>query len=198
MTQPNKPETTSSPNGEKTDTPTKSLSISNNALRETLEYCEEQAGGRTPFVQALASSKNPAAKALVKALGKTENDDKTIYDVALAIKKDPMELQKAFAEGLQVHQIVETANKMFKSLPDVMGAAVKSAKVATKEGHADRKMLFQIAGLFPKEGGLQISFNQNFGAMLPTDNPAKGTHDLLHTNPYDDVIDVEPEDDDAD
>ena len=192
MTQKRKQKKTSSHNGDKTAIPTTSLSISNNVLRETLEYCEQEAGGRTPFIRALAASKNPAAKALVKALGKIENDDKTIFEIALAIKKDPMELQKAFSEGLQVQQVIESANKMFKALPDVMESAVESAKIPNKEGHADRKMLFQISGLFPKDGGLQISLNQNFSGMLPTDNPATGTHDLLHTDPYDTVIDVTP------
>lgn len=174
------------------------LSTADNALRESFEYCEQQAGGRGPFIQALASSKNPAAKALVMALGKIENDDKSIFEVALAIKKDPMELQKAFSEGLQVQQVVESANKMFKALPDVMGSAIVAAKIPDKDGHADRKMLFQIAGLFPEKGGLQISLNQSFSGMMP--NPANalaGTHDLLHSDPFADAIDVEPEEDDA-
>lgn len=179
------------------DTPTKSLSISNNALRETLEYCEKTAGGRTAYIQALAASKNPAAKALVKALGKSENDDKTIFEVALIIKKDPMELQKAFSEGLQVKQVIESANKMFEALPDVMGSAISAAKIPDKDGHADRKMLFQIAGLFPKDGssGVAITFNQTISGLAGKDNPAAGTHDLLHTDPFDEIIDVEPEDD---
>lgn len=178
-------------------TPTTSLSISDNALRETLEYCEEQAGGRSAFIQALASSKNPAAKALVMALGKHENDDKTIFEVALAIKKDPLELQKAFSEGLQVQQVVESANKMFKALPDVMESAVNAAKIPDKDGHADRKMLFQIAGLFPEKGGLQISLNQSFSGLAPDASPVAGTHDLLHSDPFADAIDVEPEEEDA-
>lgn len=180
------------------DTPTKSLSISNNALRETLEYCERTAGGRTAYIQALAASKNPAAKALVKALGKVENDDKTIFEVALIIKKDPLELQKAFSEGLQVKQVIESANKMFQALPDVMDAATVAAQNPTKDGHADRKMLFQIAGLFPKEGGggVAITFNQNISGLAGNANPAQGTHDLLHTDPFaDEIIDVEPEND---
>ncbi len=155
---------------------------------------ETQAGGRIPFVQALASSKNPAAKALILALGKVENDEKSIFEVALTIRRDPMELQKAFSEGLQLQNVVESANKMFKSLPDVMDSAISAAKIKDKDGHADRKMLFQMSGLLNEKGaGVSISLNQSFSGMLPTDNPAKGTHDLLHTNPYDEVIDVEPE-----
>ncbi len=171
-----------------------SLSTSDNALRETLEFMEEQAGGRVPFVQALASSKNPAAKALILALGKVENDSKTIFEVALTIRRDPAELQKAFSEGLQLQNVVESANKMFKSLPDVMEAAIESAKLADKDGLGDRKMLFQMSGLLAKEGaGVSISLNQNFTGVLPTGNPAKGTHDLLHTDPYadDEVVDAE-------
>ena len=171
-----------------------SLSISDNALRETLEFMEQQAGGRVPFVQALASSKNPAAKALILALGKVENDEKTIFEVALTIRRDPVELQKAFSEGLQLQNVVESANKMFKSLPDVMEATIESAKVVDKDGHADRKMLFQMSGLLAKEGaGVSISLNQSFTGMAPAENPAKGTHDLLHTDPYadDEVIDAE-------
>jgi len=172
--------------------------MADNALRETLEYCETQAGGRGKFIQALASSKNPAAKALVMALGKHDNDEKSIFEVALAIKKDPMELQKAFSEGLQVQQVVESANKMFKALPDVMGSAIVAAKIPDKDGHADRKMLFQIAGLFPEKGGLQISLNQSFSGMVPNASLVAGTHDLLHADPFADAIDVEPEEIDAD
>lgn len=179
-------------------TQTKSLSISNNALRETLEYCEKTAGGRTAYIQALAASKNPAAKALVKALGKAENDDKSIFEVALLIKKDPHELQQAFSEGLQVKQVIASANRMFESLPDVMGAAVEAARVPTSHGHADRKMLFQIAGLFPKDGGggVAITFNQTISGLAGHSNPAQGTHDLLHQDPFDEIIDLTPEDDD--
>jgi len=156
---------------------------------------EQEAGGRVALVQALAASKNPAAKALVLALGKIENDDKSVFEVALTIKKDPDQLAKAFSEGLQLQNITESANKMFRALPDVMESTIKTAKIATKDGHSDRKMLFSMAGLLPEKGGVSISLNQNFAGMLPTDNPAKGTHDLLHTDPFEDAIDVEVEDD---
>jgi len=158
---------------------------------------EREAGGRVPLVQALAAAKNPAAKALVLALGKKENDDKSILEVALAIKHDPGELAKAFSEGLQLQNVVESANKMFKSLPDVMESTIEVAKAHSKDGHADRRMLFKMAGLLPEKGGVSISLNQNFQGLLPSGNPAKGTHDLLHTDPYEHAIDVEPEDDDA-
>ena len=106
-------------------------------------------------------------------------------------------IQKAFSEGLQVKQVVESANKMFKALPDVMGSAITAAKIPDKDGHADRKMLFQIAGLFPEKGGLQISLNQSFSGLAPTANPAAGTHDLLHQDPFEDAIDVEVEEEDV-
>lgn len=157
---------------------------------------EREAGGRIPLVQALASTKNPAAKALVLALGKKENDDKSIFEVALAIRHDPMELQKAFSEGLQLQNVVESANKMFRSLPDVMESTIEVAKAHSKDGHADRKMLFKMAGILPEKGGVSISLNQEFRGMLPSENPAKGTHDLLHTDPFDNAIDVEPEESD--
>lgn len=162
-----------------------------------MEYLESQAGGRIAFVQALTASKNPAAKALILALGKSENDDKPIFEVALQINKDPMELQKAFSEGLQLQNAVEAANKMFSALPDVMEGAINTAKKADKDGHADRKLIFEMSGLLKKDGGgLQISLNQNFQGMVPTGNPVKGTHDLLHTDPFDEVIDVDPKEDD--
>jgi len=160
-----------------------------------MEYMEHEAGGRVALVQALTSSKNPAAKALVLALGKIENDDKSVFEVALTIKKDPYQLAKAFSEGLQLQNITESANKMFQALPDVMQSTIDVASARSKDGHSDRKMLFQMAGLIPEKGGVSISLNQNFSGMLPTDNPAKGTHDLLHTDPFEDVIDVEVEDD---
>lgn len=156
---------------------------------------EREAGGRIPMVQALAQSRNPAAKALVMALGKQENDSKTIFEVAMTIKKDPYQLAKAFSEGLQLQNITESANKLFRALPDVMESTIDVAKTRSKDGHADRKMLLSIAGMLPEKGGLQISFNQNFGGTLPTENPAKGTHDLLHTDPFENAITVEPEDD---
>ena len=158
---------------------------------------EREAGGRVPLVQALAQSRNPAAKALVLALGKIENDEKSIFEVALTIKKDPLQLAKAFSEGLQLQNITESANKLFRALPDVMESTIEVAKAHSKDGHADRKMLFQIAGVLPEKGGLSISFNQNFQGVIATENPAAGTHDLLHTDPFEDVIDVTPEDDDA-
>ncbi len=176
----------------------KLLSTSDNALRETMEYMEREAGGRVPLVQALAQSRNPAAKALVLALGKIENDEKSVFEVALTLKKDPYQLAKAFSEGLQLQNITESANKLFRSLPDVMESTIAVAKAKSKDGHADRKMLFSIAGLLPEKGGLSISFNQNFQGVIATDNPASGTHDLLHTDPFEDAIDVTPEDDDAD
>ena len=117
--------------------------------------------------------------------------------MALTIKKDPNQLAKAFSEGLQLQNITESANKLFRSLPDVMESTIEVAKGHTKDGHADRKMLFQIAGVLPEKGGLQISFNQNFQGVIATENPAAGTHDLLHTDPFEDVIDVTPEDDNA-
>ena len=158
---------------------------------------EREAGGRIPLVQTLTQSRNPAAKALVLALGKIENDDKTIFEVALTIKKDPHQLSKAFSEGLQLHNITESANKLFQALPDVMESTIEVAKAKSKDGHADRKMLFSIAGLLPEKGGLSISFNQNFQGVVSTENPAAGTHDLLHTDPFEDAIDVTPEDDDV-
>lgn len=162
-----------------------------------MEYMEREAGGRIALVQALAQSRNPAAKALVVALGKIENDGKSVFEVALTIKKDPIQLAKAFSEGLQLQNITESANKLFRALPDVMESTIAVAKSVSKDGHADRKMLFQIAGVLPEKGGLSISFNQNFQGVIATENPAKGTHDLLHTDPFADAIDVEPEDDDA-
>ncbi len=157
---------------------------------------ERQAGGRVPLVQVLAAAKNPAAKALVLALGKKENDDKSIFEVALTLKKDPHQLAKAFSEGLQLQNITESANKLFRALPDVMESTIEVAKAHSKDGHADRKMLFGIAGLLPEKGGLSISFNQNFQGVVSTENPAAGTHDLLHSDPFEDAIVVEPEDDD--
>ncbi len=179
-----------------TATPTKLLSTSDNALRETMEYMEREAGGRVALVQALAQSRNPAAKALVLALGKIENDEKSVFEVALTIKKDPYQLSKAFSEGLQLQNITESANKLFRALPDVMESTIAVAKAKSKDGHADRKMLFSIAGLLPEKGGLSISFNQNFQGVIATENPAAGTHDLLHTDPFEDAIVVEPEDND--
>ena len=155
---------------------------------------EREAGGRVPLVQVLAAAKNPAAKALVLELGKKENDGKSIFEVALTIKKDPNQLAKAFSEGLQLQNITESANKLFRALPDVMESTIEVAKARSKDGHADRKMLFQIAGVLPEKGGLSISFNQNFQGVIATENPAAGTHDLLHTDPFEDAIVIEPED----
>ena len=61
MTQNNTPKTKSKHSGLKTATPTTLLSTADNALRETMEYMEREAGGRVPLVQALAQSRNPAA-----------------------------------------------------------------------------------------------------------------------------------------
>lgn len=195
MTYNDKQKNKSKNNGSKTDTQTKLLSTSDNALRETMEYMEREAGGRVALVQALAQSRNPAAKALVVALGKIENDDKSVFEVALTIKKDPYQLAKAFSEGLQLQNITESANKLFRALPDVMESTIEVAKSVSKDGHADRKMLLSIAGMLPEKGGLQISFNQNFQGVIATENPAAGTHDLLHSNPFDEVIDVDIEED---
>ena len=79
-----------------------------------------------------------------------------------------------------------------------MQSTVDVARSRSKDGHADRKMLFKMAGLLPEKGGVSISLNQNFQGILPAGNPAKGTHDLLHEDPYKHAIDVEVEDDDAD
>ena len=196
MTYNDTPKKKSKRNGSKTATQTKLLSTSDNALRETMEYMEREAGGRVPLVQALAQSRNPAAKALVLALGKIENDEKSVFEVALTIKKDPYQLAKAFSEGLQLQNITESANKLFRNLPDIMESTIEVAKAKSKDGHADRKMLFSIAGLLPEKGGLSISFNQNFQGVIATENPAAGTHDLLHTDPFEDAIDVTPEDND--
>lgn len=164
------------------------------ALEVALDNLEKMSGGRNVFVQALAASKNPAATALMKALGKVENDGLTIYEVALKIRSDPLELQRAFSEGLQVHNAMEAFNKLFQALPDVMDSAISASKIPDKEGFADRKMLLQLAGLFPKEGGLQISLNQNFADMVHVQGGApytQGSHDLLHKDPFE--IDVEAE-----
>ena len=164
------------------------------ALEIALDNLEEMSGGRNVFLQALAASTSPIAKQLCTALGKVENDGLTIYEVALRIKTDPLEIQKAFSSGLQVHNAMEAFNKLFSALPDVMGGAIDSAKLIGKEGHADRKMLMQLAGLFPKEGGLQISLNQNFADMVQVQGGApmtQGSHDLLHKNPFE--IEVEAE-----
>ncbi len=175
-----------------------SLSQTDIALRESLVFMEEKAGGRNAFIQALAGSKNPAAKTLLLALGKKENDNKSVFEVALSIKKDPIELQKAFSEGYSLQRAIESVNKLFENLPDVMEQGIEAAKIPTKEGTADRKMLYQMAGLFPKEGGLQISLNQNFQGIVQQGgvSPVTGTHDLLHENPYTDdkIIDVNTED----
>jgi len=164
---------------------------------------EREVGGRIAFIRALSSSRNPAAKALVMALGKVENDKKPIFEVALTIKKDPYELAKAFSEGVKLQNVVESVTRLFANLPDVMEAGVAAAKAPTKEGTADRKMLYQIAGLFPEKGsGVAVTLNQHFeGAMSQgSKSPAAGTHDLLHSNPFeDDPIDAEiiEEDDNA-
>ncbi len=177
-----------------------SLSATDNALRESLEYMEREVGGRIAFIRALSSSRNPAAKALVLALGKAGNDDKPIFEVALTIKKDPWELAKAFSEGVKLQNVTEAVTRLFTNLPDVLDAGIKAAKISDKEGTADRKMLYQIAGLFPAKGaGVAVTLNQNFeGAMSAGGkSPAAGTHDLLHSNPFDDSpIDVEVLNDD--
>lgn len=168
------------------------------ALEVALDNLEKMSQGRNVFIQALAASKNPAAQGLMKALGKVENDGLTIYEIALKIRLDPLELQKAFSEGLQVHNAMEAFNKLFSALPDVMGGAIDSAKLIGKEGHADRKMLMQLAGLFPKEGGLQISLNQNFADMVQIQGGApmtQGSHDLLHKNPFEIEVEAEEIDD---
>ena len=162
------------------------------ALEESLDNLEKMAGGRNVFIQSLAASKNPAARQLCKALGRVENDGRTIYEVALKLRSDPLELQRAFSEGLQVHNALDAFNKLFQALPEVMDSSITSAKVIGKEGIADRKMLLQLAGLFPKEGGLQISLNQNFADMVSIQGGVpltQGSHDLLHQDPF--TIDVE-------
>ena len=164
------------------------------ALEVALDNLEKMAEGRNVFIQALSASKNPAAAGLMKALGRVENDGKSIYEVALSIRSDPLELQKAFSEGLQVHNALEAFNKLFKALPGVMKTTIDSSKSLGKEGFADRKMLLQLAGLFPKEGGLQISLNQNFADMVSVQGGApvtQGSHDLLHQNPYEIVVEAE-------
>jgi hypothetical protein len=154
---------------------------------------EQEAGGRHEFIRALAGSQNPAAKALVKALGKVENDDKSVFEIALAIKKDPLELQKAFSEGHQLQQAVESVNKLFTSLPGIMESSIKSANLV-EDGFQDRKMLFEIAGLFPEKGGLQVSINQNFQGLMEKGTAAAEVSpesDLLHEDPWIDAEIVE-------
>ncbi len=155
---------------------------------------EQEAGGRHQFIRALAGSKNPAARALIKALGKVENDDKSVFEICLTIKKDPLELQKAFSEGHQIQQAVESVNKLFSALPGVMDSAIKSANLAEKDGFQDRKMLFEIAGLFPEKSGLQISLNQNFQGLMEKgagSSSTSKTEDLLHEDPWIDAEIVE-------
>ncbi len=83
---------------------------------------------------------------------------------------------------------------MFKDLPDIMRASLDAA--TEPDGHQERKMLFQLAGLFPKDGGININLNQNFGEMMGRDvagKVARGSGDLMHENPFEIV--VEPEED---
>jgi len=182
---------------EETVTPaTSSVALSkvDHALKASLDYMEQEAGGRYEFIRALAGSKNPAAKALIKALGKVENDDKSVFEICLAIKKNPLELQKAFSEGHQIQQAVESVNKLFSALPGVMESAIESANVADKDGFQDRKMIFEIAGLFPEKGGLQVSINQNFQGLMEKGAGAGSTSDdadLLHEDPWIDAEIVE-------
>ena len=171
------------------------LSATDNALRESLEYMEREVGGRIPFIRALSSSRNPAAKALVLALGKRENDEKPIFEVALTIKKDPYELAKAFSEGVQLQNVVETVTRLFTNLPDVLEAGITAAKSPDKEGTQDRKMIYQMAGLFPAKGAaVAVTLNQSFSGAMSAGgkSPAAGTHDLLHSDPFaEEPIDAE-------
>jgi len=153
-------------------------------------------GGRNVFLQALANSKNPAAQGLISALGKVENDNLSIYEVALSVRCDPLEIQRSFSEGLQVHQAMEAFNKLFIAIPDVMDSAIESARVKGKDGKPDREMLFKMAGLFPKDGGININLNQNFEDMVRIgggEPVARGSRDLLHKDPYTIDIPVEKE-----
>ena len=178
---------------EKPVTPVTSLSKVDHALKASLDYMEQEAGGRHEFIRALAGSQNPAAKALIKALGKVENDDKSVFEICLAIKKNPLELQKAFSEGHQIQQAVESVNKLFSALPGVMETAIDSANLV-EDGFQDRKMLFEIAGLFPEKGGLQVSINQNFQGLMEKGaghGSTSESDDLLHEDPWIDAEIVE-------
>lgn len=166
------------------------------SLQRALDSLEITAGGRSALIDAVASSQHPKAKAFVTALGLMENEDKSLYEIALSVSPDPHELQKYFSDGLRTQNVIKAYNLMFVDLPDIMQASLDAAQ--DPENHQERKMLFQLAGLFPKDGGISINLNQNFGSMLEpgmAGKVARGSGDLMHENPFEIV--VEPEEDET-
>lgn len=162
------------------------------SLQRALDSLEETAGGRSALIDAVAASQHPKAKAFVTALGKMENEDKSLYEIALSVSPDPHELQKYFSQGLRTQNVIKAYDIMFKDLPDIMRASLDAA--TEPDGHQERKMLFQLAGLFPKDGGININLNQNFGEMMgqgQVGRVARGSGEMMHENPFE--IEVEAE-----
>lgn len=165
------------------------------ALQRALDNLERDAGGRQALIEALTSSQHPRAKVFITALGRMENEDKSLYEIALSVSPDPHEIQKYFAQGLRTQSVLTAYNIMFTDLPDLMRESLEAAK--GEDGFQERKMLFQMAGLFPKDGGININLNQNFGGMLEpgvAGRVARGSGNLMHENPFEieaEVIDEE-------
>ena len=166
------------------------------ALERALDNLEHDAGGRNALIDALTASQHPKAKVFITALGKMENEDKSLYEIATTLSPDPMELQKYFSQGLRTKSVITAYNIMFKDLPDLMRESLEQAK--GEDGFQERKMLFQMAGLFPKDGGININLNQNFGGMMEqgmAGKVARGSGDLMHENPFEIEIEAEEIDD---
>jgi hypothetical protein len=162
------------------------------SLQRALDNLEKTAGGRSALIDAVAASQHPKAKAFVTALGLMENEDKSLYEIAKSVSPNPHELQKYFSQGLRTQSVIKAYDIMFRDLPDLMRVSLDAA--TEPDGHQERKMLFQMAGLFPKDGGININLNQNFGGMMEkgmAGKVARGSGDLMHDNPFEIVVEAE-------
>jgi hypothetical protein len=115
-----------------------------------------------------------------------------LYEIAKSVSPNPHELQKYFSQGLRTQSVIAAYDIMFKDLPDLMRVSLDAA--TEPDGHQERKMLFQMAGLFPKDGGININLNQNFGGMMEkgmAGKVARGSGDLMHDNPFEIVVEAE-------
>lgn len=134
------------------------------ALERSFQKLEDMVGGREVLIDELAASGLPEVHKFLAELGKEENQALTLYEVLMKLKTSPDQFLAAITKGKKVKAHAEA----FANLYDDLGAIVqKSIQVATDENHPDahseRKMLMEMAGLFPQKGSpVQVNLNQKF------------------------------------
>lgn len=170
------------------------------ALDNYLAQVEENLGGRQRIIDTLIRSSDQRSKQLIMALGRIDAGAASLYQVIRSIGLTADQFMRIMSAKEVSAAVLEAQHTLAQGLPGVMEATLKSAQVEGKDGHADRKMVLEMAGLLKKDSPMvAVNLNQNFTGTFGVGDFEKavgGASSMAQDNPFEveaEVIEEEEE-----